>query len=273
MYLLYLDDSGSVDDPNSDYFVLAGICIFERQTHWLDQHLTKIAARFDAQNPEHVELHASVMRNGSEGWENFSPVDRVQATTDVINSLSDTQLKARVFISVIEKPLLRKSEIIPKAFEHLATCFDAFLASRFHANKDPQRGIVIFDDAMFEQSIQTLSHEFKHIGHTTGRLRNFAEVPLFINSKASRLIQMADFIAHWTYRRYQAQDDRGFRLIQPHIHKYGGKTHGLFELVSEKTTQRMAAIPETHKYPFPAPTPIGTILPSATPRKGMPSTA
>ena len=51
MYLLYTDESGSVDDPKADIFVLAGICIFERQTHWLDDKLTEIATRFYPEAP------------------------------------------------------------------------------------------------------------------------------------------------------------------------------------------------------------------------------
>ncbi len=48
MYLLYADESGSIDDPNGDFFVLAGISIFERQTHWLDQKIETVAQRFNA---------------------------------------------------------------------------------------------------------------------------------------------------------------------------------------------------------------------------------
>lgn len=33
MYLTYLDDSGSPDDPNTAFFVLGGLMLFERQTH------------------------------------------------------------------------------------------------------------------------------------------------------------------------------------------------------------------------------------------------
>ena len=33
MYLLYLDGSGSVRNPNERHFVLAGIAVFERQIY------------------------------------------------------------------------------------------------------------------------------------------------------------------------------------------------------------------------------------------------
>ena len=190
MYLLYIDDSGSIDDPNTQFLVLAGFSIFERQTHWLDQAMNTIAERFDQQFPENVEFHAGPMRTGSQGWEHFTPVDRVQAATDILCLLSDPQSKIRIFASVIEKSLLNRGDIIPRAFEHLVTEVDNYLAARYRhsGGRDAQRAIAIFDEAGFEQHVQTLAHTFKHYGHTNGRLRNFAEVPLFIDSKASRLI-------------------------------------------------------------------------------------
>ena len=55
MYLLYTDESGSVDDPNADIFVLPGICVFERQTHWLDDKLTMVEAlKIPAHQPTSV---------------------------------------------------------------------------------------------------------------------------------------------------------------------------------------------------------------------------
>lgn len=263
MYLLYIDDSGSIDDTNTNFLVLAGISVFERQTHWIESKVTSIAARFAPAHPESIELHASPMRVGKDGWQHFEPSDRVQAVVDALNLLSDTQSKVRVFAAVIEKSLLQTHEIIPHAFEHLAVRFDGFLAARFQMTKgkDPQRGIVIFDKSTFEHSIQSLSFVFKHHGHANGRLRNFAEVPLFLDSKASRLIQLADMVAYWIFRRYQSLDDRGFKLLAPYFHGIGGSKSGLYEYVSQETLDKLAAIPP-HPHPFPAPTPIGTLFPA-----------
>jgi hypothetical protein len=33
MHLFHVDESGSVADPAQQYFVLAGVAIFERKTH------------------------------------------------------------------------------------------------------------------------------------------------------------------------------------------------------------------------------------------------
>jgi hypothetical protein len=35
MYFLYADESGTTHDPNQQYFVLAGFCVFERQGYWI----------------------------------------------------------------------------------------------------------------------------------------------------------------------------------------------------------------------------------------------
>jgi hypothetical protein len=119
--------------------------------------------------------------------------------------------------------------------------------------RDPQRGLVVCDKASYEQKLQALSSLFKHQGHALGRLRNFAEVPLFLDSKASRLIQMADLIAYWIFRYYQSKDDRGFRLIEPSILRRTRQRIGLVASVTPATELALAAI-APHRYPFPGPT-------------------
>ena len=44
MYILYLDDSGSIPNPTEDYFVLGGICIPERSMNWLSSQLDDYAS-------------------------------------------------------------------------------------------------------------------------------------------------------------------------------------------------------------------------------------
>jgi Protein of unknown function (DUF3800) len=60
-------------------------------------------------------------------------------------------------------------------------------------------------------------------------LNNLAEVPLFLDSKASRLIQLADLIAWSTFRNYESNDDQFFSIIKSRIYIANGTTHGLYE--------------------------------------------
>ncbi len=59
MYLLYVDESGSPQDPNQQYFVLAGVAVFERKTHWLEQALDNLASRIDPNEPERKFLNST----------------------------------------------------------------------------------------------------------------------------------------------------------------------------------------------------------------------
>ncbi|WP_255349432.1 DUF3800 domain-containing protein [Thioalkalivibrio sp. ALE23] len=51
--------------------------------------------------------------------------------------------------------------------------------------------------------MQSLARDFKHYGHAWGKTYNYAEVPVFLDSRASRLIQLADLVAHAIYRHHE----------------------------------------------------------------------
>lgn len=255
MHLLYLDESGHTHDPATNFFVLAGFAVFERSTHWLESRISPIAARFNPQEPSAIEFHGSPMYSAKDDWSGIAPAERVQALVDVLSLLGNQQLKLRVFASVIEKSRMPLDEILERSFESVAHQFDQYLADMWARRRDAQRGLVVCDKASYEQKLQALSSLFKHQGHQLGRLRNFAEVPLFLDSKASRLIQMADLIAYWIFRYYQSKDDRGFRLIEPAILRRANQRVGLVASVTPSTEAALAAI-QPHKYPFPAPSAV-----------------
>ena len=254
LHLLYLDESGDPYDPNTNFFVLAGVAVFERSTHWLESQIDPIAARFNPQDPSAIEFHGSPMFSGKDDWTGLPPTTRVQALVDVLSLLQLPQLKLRVFACVIEKSTMSRDKILETAFEAVAHQFDQYLADMWGRKRDAQRGLVICDKASYEQKLQALSSLFKRQGHQLGRLRNFAEVPLFLDSRASRLIQMADLVAYWIFRYHQSKDNRGFQLIEPSILLRLGQRVGLQSFLTPETEAELAAI-EPHKYPFPKATP------------------
>lgn len=255
MHLLYLDESGHPKDPGTQFFVLAGFAVFERSTHWLESRINPIAERINPHDPSAIEFHGSPMYSAKDDWSGVAPTQRVQALVDVLSILGNPQLKLRVFASVIEKSTMPQEKILERSFEAVAHQFDQYLADMWNLRRDPQRGLVICDKASYEQKLQALSSLFKHQGHALGRLRNFAEVPLFLDSKASRLIQMADLIAYWIFRHFQSKDDRGFKLIEPYIWRRADQLAGLVTSITLATERELGNIPP-HKYPFPDPTPV-----------------
>ncbi|OXE36536.1 MAG: hypothetical protein CGW95_06980 [Phenylobacterium zucineum] len=114
------------------------------------------------------------------------------------------------------------------AFEQLTSRFDLFLKRLHHKHGDSQRGIMLFDDSSTEKRIQTLAREFKYTGHTWGKTSNYAEVPVFLDSKASRLIQLADLVAYALFRFHEHGDDSFYNVIRHRFDTEGGVEHGLY---------------------------------------------
>lgn len=229
MYLLYADESGSPNDANQKHFVLAGISVFERQTYWLCNQLDAIAARFNPAEPAAVELHGSPMWGGKGIWRKVTKEDRYNAMKDALGLLSSHD-SYRVFGCVVLKTTIVPQQPVEYAFEQVASRFDYFL-KRLHKNGQSQRGLLIFDKSTYESSIQNLATNFRNIGHSWGVIRNFSEVPMFIDSKASRIIQLADLVAYSIYRKYELGDLSLYSLIENKFDNVGGIQHGLFEKV------------------------------------------
>lgn len=226
MHLLYVDESGSPHDPNLQYFVLAGLSVFERQGYWIANKLDQIAARFNPGDHREIELHGSPMLSGRGMWRHYPKDQRFKAIEDSLKVFVASHITNRLFASVIKKTAVSPQNPVEVAFEQLASRFDQYLM-RLHRKGDTQRGIIIFDKSTYEASLQSLATDFRTVGHRWGVIRNFAEVPLFLDSKASRLIQLADIISYITLRHFERSDSYFFTMIQKRFDSEGGIVHGL----------------------------------------------
>ena len=226
MHLLYVDESGSTHDPNLQYFVLAGLSVFERQGYWIANELDQIAARFNPADHREIELHGSPMLGGRGMWRRYTKDDRFKAIEDSLKVFADSHITNRLFASVIKKVAVSPQDPVEVAFEQLASRFDQYLM-RLHRKQDTQRGIIIFDKSTYEAPLQSLATDFRTMGHQWGVIRNFAEVPLFLDSKASRLIQLADIIAYIILRHFERSDSHFFSLIKNRFDSEAGTVHGL----------------------------------------------
>ncbi|HDR8909200.1 TPA: DUF3800 domain-containing protein [Burkholderia multivorans] len=265
MYLSYLDESGSPGDRNTPFFVLGGVAIFERKTHWIERELDAIADRYQQQIGQYLELHANPMRSGKEGWEKLTVAERTQAAADVIRIAKNNQLK--IFAAVVEQnQFLSAADVLPYCYEVLATKFDDYLAYKYQRHGDVQRGIFVLDRkrTQEEKDMQVLHQTFKLVGHGNGRLRNFAEVPMFADSKSTRLIQLADSIAYWIFRRYASRDDWGWRELHTQFANLGNGRSGLHEVLAPDTPAALQAM-QTSPWPFPAPLPAAAAAAQGAP--------
>jgi len=57
-------------------------------------------------------------------------------------------------------------------------------------------------------------------------VRNLSEVPMFNDSRASRLVQLADLVAYSVYRHHKHGDGQFFDIISDRFDKHDGVVHG-----------------------------------------------
>lgn len=229
MYLLYLDDSGSVKNASDRHIILAGVSVFEQGGHWLSGKLDSLAEKLWPDDPANLEFHGTEIYSGKKQWRRIPRDVRMQAFREALGYLAQSR-QARLFCAAVHKRATDGDDPMELAFEHLASRFDRMLG-RFFKRGNTQRGLIILDESTYETSIQALAAQFRTKGHKWGQLYNLAEVPLFVNSKATRLIQYADLVAYAARRYFEHGEDELFNIIRNSFDSQGGQRHGLIHRV------------------------------------------
>jgi hypothetical protein len=194
MHLLYLDDSGSVGNAADRHLILAGVAVFERLPYWFSERLDVIARAISPELWQDLEFRGSDIFSGRKRWRKIRRNERENAYGDALMILGRSS-QVRLFGAAIHKAAISPEDPMEYAFEQLISRFDRFL-SRLHRRNNTQRGIVILDKSSYETSLQRLAREFRLDGHRWGQLHNIGETPLFVDSRATRMIQFADLVAY-----------------------------------------------------------------------------
>lgn len=228
MHLLYLDDAGSLKNADEEYIVLGGVSVFEIQAYHLSQELENLAETIDPVNPQSVEFHASeIFARRRSPWDKLSKEEAKGVIKAVLNILARASASTYAFACAIHKQSYQvNTDHLSYAFEDLCKRYDMYL-SRMNYDGERQRGLLILDESSHETVLQNLAINFRKIGTQWGGIKYLADIPFFVNSKASRIIQLADHIAYAVYRRYNAGDTSYFDIIAHKFYSVGGILHGL----------------------------------------------
>ncbi|MTW16385.1 DUF3800 domain-containing protein [Rhodoplanes serenus] len=228
MYLLYLDDSGSSNNTADRHIILAGVALFERQPHWLCERLDQIAHRIWPDNPSGIEFRGGDILSGRKHWRGVGKDDRLRAYKEALQILASSK-QVHLFGAAVHRAAVSPDDPMERAFEQVCNRFDKFLG-RLHRRDNTQRGLIILDKSTYETSLQGLARNFRTVGHRWGKLYNLAEVPLFVDSRATRMVQYADMVAYAVRRYFENGDAVLFDIIAPRFDSEGGVVHGLTHL-------------------------------------------
>ncbi|MEQ9425587.1 MAG: DUF3800 domain-containing protein [Cyclobacteriaceae bacterium] len=228
MHLLYLDDSGSIKNKSEDYIVLGGISIFESQAYFLSNELDQLAQTIDPKKFNDIEFHASeIFSRRSWPWKEMKKDEAIGVIKAVLKIVSDSYNSTNLFACAIHKDSYPpQDEAMNVAFEDLCQRFDFYL-SNLNSSGERQKGLLILDESSHETTLQNLANNFRQIGTQWGNIRNLADTPFFVNSKASRMIQIADHIAYSVFRRYNQGDAQYFDIISHRFYENDNVLHGL----------------------------------------------
>jgi hypothetical protein len=228
MYILYLDDSGSTDNSNEEYLILGGVSVYERQVKFLTQKLDELAKSILPGDPDSVEFHAyEIFAGKNPPWDRIlSKDERKGIINRVLDILSDSHYSVHAFACAVHKGSFPGKDPMELAFQDLCSRFDMQL-SRLWSDGKQNKGLIILDKSAYETSLQNLSLKFKTEGTVWRQLKHVTEVPLFVNSKSSRLVQLADHVAYSVFRRYEHGDANYFDRILGRFDSEGGTLHGL----------------------------------------------
>lgn len=227
MYLLFADESGT--HGGSHALVVGGLAVHEQDAQPLQRALNECVERyFHAGQVEDYELHAAEMRNAKKPKDGSkavpSPwafVDRsgrlsiLDAAYQVLCDFSPTSatLPVALFGVVLERRFHTEWSVFERerfAYEVLLNKFDVMLKRIRSETGVDNRGLVIHDRRVVaERDIQDWTREWQKAAGSVGQLRNLADVPLFADSRASRLIQAADLVSYALYRHYDPGRGQG----------------------------------------------------------------
>ncbi len=227
MYILYVDDAGSVGNHEERHFILGGVALFERHVAHLEAALDAVAQETGLEDPATLEFHAAEIWAGSKRWRAMRGRER---RADVLQQ----GLKAghglrghwAAFGIVVNKAAVSPRDPVEYAFEQLCSRFDQFL-SRQKRDGQAQRGLMILDRSTRETRLQELATTFRRDGHSWGKLRNIVDVPFFVDSRASRAIQYADLVTYAMWRKFERGEPALFDVIADKFDSSGGIVHGL----------------------------------------------
>jgi hypothetical protein len=231
LYILYLDESGNESSPADRYFVLAGVAAFERQIHFLTEAVDAIQNRH-LPGYEPIPFHASPMRKGKDFWRKIPAETRatmLKEVGEVLASSKDPGV-ALFAVAIQKSAALHGEKAVETAVEEICGRFNLFLARRFRLG-DTQRGLLVFAEGRFHLRARTWVQTFRRSGTRIGAIRNFAEdLPYFAGANESRMLQLADYVAHAVFHHFDHGDSS---LLHPILHKFdrdADRVHGLHHI-------------------------------------------
>lgn len=121
MHILYVDDSGSVDNRDDRFFVLGGISVFERGLYHLIKAADTFVESLNIGDPNEIELHGTDIYSGRSGvWHRIKErPNREKIICDALKLLAANHNSVRLFAIAVDRAAVSPKDPIELAFEEI----------------------------------------------------------------------------------------------------------------------------------------------------------
>ena len=224
--------------------MLSGLAVAEADAWHLQRRLTDTlqSALPAGADPGQFELHAGEIKSPRGGpgiWSTIAVGDRFRVlhrTYDALATFDPTEAShpLTLFGAVVDRRWPNHTRI---AYEEVLNKFDTMLQRIGNRLGERQTGFVIHDRNYLEAHVQRAVEDWRQMAGRLGTLRHLADVPVFADSRASRLIQAADFVcwALWRYYGLSEPDERWIARLWSLFDSDDRVMHGLTHMSSQFT--------------------------------------
>lgn len=257
MYLMYLDDSGSMSTRSETHLILGGFIVHKDCLYWIKKNLNDLAQQLSTEadiSADEFEFHASEIFSGRRHpWDSFRDKSRrIKILEDVLHIAADQCARKKsnqhttLIACAVKKTDYPEGEAMKMAFEEICSRFQLFLQRQHHSTSQRVKGMIILDESSHETALQKLAKNFVRNGNKWGqKTDDILEVPLFVDSRASRGIQLADAVAYAVYRNYEARDLKYYDIIERYFDSEDGHLHGLIHKTTDHDCKCYACLSRT----------------------------
>jgi len=237
MYLLFLDESGVA--RRHTHFILGGLAIFEGELYPLRASLDGIMQHFFPHAPQ-TTLHASELFTQAahgkiEGFTRSAYRELMRKVAELLHtrhyaSGHEARPGVVLFGQVIERAVLAPEQSpYVEAFEGVVARFHRFLQD-LERRGNPQKGIVVLATSKRQdhEALRRVFLLFREQGTRLGYISNIPLIPLFTEARATRFLQLADYVAYALSRAYERDDWQYLRPLVPMFYQREGVFEGLY---------------------------------------------
>lgn len=222
MYLLYTDESGNIANLADAVFVVGGIAVHEDAVRPLAGEINGILTNFvGKRRAKDMEIHGSPLRRGRGEWASIGAGKRHALAHALLGLVSNWQHEGsnshvQPFATVIDRQ--HSQSAVETAYGELLFAFDRYLRQG-RKRGEPHNGVLVADRSTYERAlaawVELARARSRRPKQDSRRLYALAETPFFVDSRTTRLMQLADLVAHATFRAYNSGDWAWAQTLEP----------------------------------------------------------